>query len=439
MNVSEWKDGKPELSAWQSDYIFKRFDDDLAIACCGISSGKSAALAIWIVLQCCKKPGIRGIIVAQTFRALEKVLIQEIRTFCDWSHIEYTFNRGKMEIHFANGSQLFAYSAENPNAVLGLSEIALLAIDEAAYASEEMYHFCRDRMRGSKYKSMTRLISSPNSTDKVQNWFSTLVKKYPDKVVHATALDNRFTSEEFKAELKERYQEGTNLYRQQVLGEIVDTDIASQIVMRHDFASTLQGTSTKYYLGYDASGLGADKDVIVVINEFGIVEQHEFLEASTFVKAECIANMYQKYNIISSCADATGGYALGVIDVLKAKDIDIQGVNFAQKANDADKYPNARTEMYMNLAKKIKSGFFISDNNIKDEILAQQVTINNRGQQALVPKDLIKKQLGHSPDHSDALALAMYAMTYSSTNPAYDAKKAADIADKYLAYFNYGT
>lgn len=237
----------------------------------------------------------------------------------------------------------------------------------------------------------------------------------------------------------ERYGEGTNLYRQQVLGEIFDTDIASQIVMRNDFASTLQGTSTKYYLGYDASGLGADKDVIVVINEFGIVEQHEFLEASTFVKAECIANMYQKYNIISSCADATGGYALGVIDVLKAKDIDIQGVNFAQKANDADKYPNARTEMYMNLAKKIKSGFFISDNNIKDEILAQQVTINNKGQQALVPKDLIKKQLGHSPDHSDALALAMYAMTYSSTNPAYDAKKAADIADKYLAYFNYGT
>lgn len=432
MNVSEWHDGKPELSAWQRDYIFDRFDDDLAIACCGISSGKSAALAIWIVLQCCTKPGIRGIIVAQSYRALTKVLIQEIRTFCDWSHIEYAYNKGSNEIHFANGSQLFAYSAENPNAVLGLSEISLLAIDEAAYTPEEMYNFCRDRMRGGRYKSMTRLISSPNSTAKVQNWFSNLVKKYPSKVVHATALDNCFTSEEFKAELRERYVEGSNLYRQQVLGEIVDTDVASQIVMRTDFARSLQGESNEYFIGYDASGLGADKDVMIVINRFGIVEIKEFLEADTFTKASAITELYNKYHIKSGAADATGGYSLGVLDVLKAKNIQMAGINFAQKAY-VETYPNARTEMYMELAKAIKSGFYISQDNIRDEILAQQVTINSKGNQALVPKDLIKKQIGHSPDHSDALALAVYAMNHAVGSAADD--RATEIANRYLQYF----
>lgn len=432
MNVTEWHDGKPELSAWQRDYIFDRFDDDLAIACCGISSGKSAALAIWIVLQCCKKPGIRGIIVAQSYRALTKVLIQEIRTFCDWSHIEYAYNKGANEIHFANGSQLFAYSAENPNAVLGLSEISLLAIDEAAYTPEEMYNFCRDRMRGGKYKSMTRLISSPNSTAKVQNWFSNLVKKYPDKVVHATALDNCFTSEEFKAELRERYVEGSNLYRQQVLGEIVDTDVASQIVMRTDFARSLQGESNEYFIGYDASGLGADKDVIIVINRFGIVEIKEFLEADTFTKAAAITELYNKYHIKSGAADATGGYSLGVLDVLKAKNIQMAGINFAQKAY-VETYPNARTEMYMELAKAIRAGFYVSQDNIRDEILAQQVTINSKGNQALVPKDLIKKQIGHSPDHSDALALAVYAMNHTVGSAADD--RATEIANRYLQYF----
>jgi len=432
MNVSEWKDNKPELSAWQSDYIFNRFDDDLAIACCGISSGKSAALAIWIVLQCCKKPGIRGIIVAQTFRALEKVLIQEIRTFCDWAHIEYAYNRGKMEIHFANGSQLYAYSAENPNAVLGLSEISLLAIDEAAYASEEMYNFARDRMRGGKYETMTRLISSPNQTNKVQNWFSNLVKKYPNKVVHATALDNKFTSDKFKDELKERYVEGSNLYRQQVLGEIVDTDIASQIVMRTQFANSLQGESNEYFLGYDAAGLGADKDVITVINRYGIVEIKEFLEADTFTKASAITELYNKYHIKSGAADATGGYSLGVLDVLKAKNINVAGINFAQKAY-SDTYPNARTEMYLELAKAIKDGFYISQDNIREEILAQQVTINSKGMQALVPKDLIKKQIGHSPDHSDSLALAIYAMNHATGSAAEE--RATEIANRYLQYF----
>lgn len=436
MNTSEWKDGKPEISPWQRDYIFDRFDDDLAIACCGVGSGKSAALAMWIVLQCCKKPGIRCIMVAQDYSALQKALIREIQVFCEWAHIDYQMQHNK-EIHFPNGSHVFGYSAENPTSVLGLSEIALLAIDEAAYIPEEMYNFCRDRMRGSKYKSMVRLISSPNSLTKVQNWFSKLVKKYPSKVVYASSLDNRFTDDAYKQELKERYIEGTNLYNQQVMGQIVDSDVASQIVMRNMFSNSSQGSGNEYFLGYDASGLGADKDVMVVINRCGIVEVKEFLEADTFTKAQAINELYEKYKIKNACADATGGYSMGVLDVLKSKNIIVNGVNFAQKAYSED-YPNARTEMYMELAKSIRNGLYIPQDNIREEILAQQVVINNKGQQALAPKELIKKQLGHSPDHSDALALAVYAMNHTNVEHGTTAEEAAEIASKYLYYYGIG-
>lgn len=298
--------------------------------------------------------------------------------------------------------------------------------------------FARDRMRGSIYPSMVRLISSPNSMNKVQNWFSNLVKKYPNKVVHATSLDNKFINESYKNELKERYIEGTNLYRQQVLGEIVDSDVASQIVMRTQFSNSSQGNSNKYYLGYDASGLGADKDVIVVINKYEIVEVKEFLEADTFTKANAIYELYNKYNIVNSCADATGGYSLGVLDVLKAKNVIVNPINFANKAYQ-ENYPNARTEMYMELSKSIREGFFVNDEQIKEEILAQQVTINNKGQQALVPKDLIKKCIGHSPDHSDALALAIYAMNHNDKSID-EAKRANEVATRYLmelGYYNY--
>ena len=232
------------------------------------------------------------------------------------------------------------------------------------------------------------------------------VKKYPDKVINGSALDNKFVGDSFKQELKERYIEGTNLYRQQVLGEIVDCDVASQIVFRNQFSATRQGNSNEYYLGYDASGLGADKDVIMVIDKYGIVEYKELLEADTFTKAAIINDYYNKYQIKAACADATGGYSLGVLDTLKAKNIDIIGVNFAQKPY-SDKYPN----------------------------LAQQVTINTKGLQALVPKELIKKNIGHSPDHSDALALAVYAMKHNISD-VYDNKHAGEIASKYLAYLN---
>lgn len=434
MNTSLWEDNKPSLTQWQGDFVLKRFDDDLAIACCGVGSGKSASLAIWIVLQCCKKPGIRGIIIGQTYTALDKVLIQEIRCFCEWAKVPYDYNANRREVKFPNGSILFGYTSVNPNAILGLSEISLLAIDEAAYCSELIYNFARDRMRGGKYPTMVRLISSPNSLSRVQNWFGELVKKYPEKVINGSALDNKFVGDSFKQELKERYIEGTNLYRQQVLGEIVDCDVASQIVFRNQFSATRQGNSNEYYLGYDASGLGADKDVIMVIDKYGIVEYKELLEADTFTKAAIINDYYNKYQIKAACADATGGYSLGVLDTLKAKNIDIIGVNFAQKPY-SDKYPNARTEMYLDLASEIKNGFYVEDSNIREEILAQQVTINTKGLQALVPKELIKKNIGHSPDHSDALALAVYAMKHNISD-VYDNKHASEIASKYLAYLN---
>lgn len=423
-----------ELSPWQHDFIFgedEGFNQDLKIACCGVGSGKSYALSIWLVLQCLKKPGIRGIIIAQNYNALSKVLARNIVMFASSIGVIVS-NKANKELTFPNGSVLFGYSAENPESLLGLSEIALLAIDEAAYCPEDIYNFAKDRMRGSNYNSMTRLISSPNSTTKVQNWFSNIVRKFPNKVIHASSLDNKFVSESYKEELKERYQEGTNLYKQQVLGEIVDGDVASQIVFRNDFTTMLQGNSNDYYLGYDASGLGADKDVIIVINKYGIVEVKEFIEADTFTKAGAISDLYDKYKIKSGCADATGGYSLGVLDTLKAKNIDIYGINFAQKPY-TENYPNARTEMYMDLATVIKNGFYVEDLHIREEILAQQVTINNRGQQALVPKELIKKNIGYSPDHSDALALAVYAMKHNNVN-IYDSKKACEISTRYLNF-----
>lgn len=433
MNTSEWEDGKPELSPWQAEYIFKRFDDDLAIACCGVGSGKSAGLAIWLVMQCCKKPGIRGIMVAQTHDALQKALLREIRAFCEWAHIDYMIQNRK-EIHFPNGSHLFGYSAENPTAVLGLSEIALLAIDEAAYIPEEMYNYCRDRMRGSKYKSMTRLISSPNSLAKVNNWFGNLVKKYPSKVIYASSLDNRFSSDEYKAELKERYQEGTNLYRQQVMGEIVDSDVASQIIFRHEFPLTKRDNGKDYWFGMDASGVGADSDMYAVIDKFGMVDYIEKVEASTQQKAGIVSMLYDKYKIKYGNIDMTGGYGQGVYDLSRDKNLAISGINFAQKAIDLDKYPNARTEIYLELAKAIKEGFWVND-KVKEEMLAQALFINNRGQGQLVPKDDVKKILGHSPDLCDAVALAVYAMNHGEQMPEYNAQKASEIANKYLHYF----
>lgn len=415
---------KAQLSKWQRKFILDGFDDDLRIACTSVSAGKSYALSIWIVLQCLKNPGIRGIIIAQNYRALTLVLIREIKNRCNEFGITIEHNKSNNELVFPNGSILYGFSAESPDAVLGLTEISLLAIDEAAYTNEEIYNNARDRMRGSKYPSRVRLISSPSNT-RVQNWFSTLCKLYSDKVIHATAFDNPFTSQSFKDELVERYGEGTPLYRQQVLGEIFDADVVSQIIKRSDFRQDKTANDNVYYLGMDCSGMGADKDVITIIDKYGIVDISEFSHTDTFIKVNRINDYYNKYHFKCGYLDNTGGYGQGILDLCKSKNLPIDGINFANKAFNEELYPNARTEMYLEAAKEIKDGFYVYD-NVKEEFIAQEITINNKGQSSLISKKDIKEVLGHSPDYSDAVSLALYAKNHGQIDHNEEYSNAVD-------------
>lgn len=388
-------------------------------------------------MQLMEKPYARAIAIAQTHKALKRVLIREIQLVCTILKVPYEYNKTEQELTFSNGSVIYGYSAENPEAMLGLSEIDFLVIDEAAYTPRECFDYAADRMRGGRYEPMIRLISSPQSMA-AENWFSEICKTHPNSVVRASALDNPFTSKKFKKNLKERYVVGSNIYRQQVLGEIFDFDIASQIVMRADFiVQKLPPTKKCYWLGADFAGLGADSNAVVIIDQTGMVDWREASDLNTNQKADQIFTAYQDFQPIACCGDSTGGYGQGAIDLLANKNILVEGVNFAQKATDDNIYPNVRTQMYLELAKAIRNGFWVTD-EVKQQLLAHQVTIDNRGRQSLLPKDLVKKQLGgKSPDMADAVALAVYAMNHGgSASGSYTADKARAIGDKYLQLFS---
>ena len=416
-----------KLSKWQKIFVVDKFDDEIAIACTGISAGKSYALSLWIVLQCMKKPGLRGIVIAQTFRSLQLVLIREIKNRAAELGITIEHNKSNNEIKFGNGSILYGFSAESPDSILGLTEIDILAIDEAAYCNEEIYNNAKDRMRGNKYNCCTRLISSPSNTI-IMNWFSKLCKDNADRIVRATALSNPFTSQAFKDELVDRYSEGTPLYRQQVLGEIFDADVASQIIMRNQFPSSKYNSDNTFYMGIDCAGLGNDKDMFTIIDKYGMIEYKELQVGDIFQKSTIATELFDKYKVKMCNIDGTGGYGQGLYDLLQSKSYTSSMINFAQAAYNKELYPNCRTEMYLELAKAVKNGFWVND-EVKEELLAQSVFINNKGNQQLVPKEEVKKILGHSPDLCDSVALALYAMNHNAVDVQ---KQYNDALKKYL-------
>jgi phage terminase large subunit len=102
--------------------------------------------------------------------------------------------------------------------------------------------------------------------------------------------------------------------------------------------------------------------------------------------------------------DATGGWAAGAVDVLRAGGefpIDIQ---FHAPADDP-RYANRRAELWFAMAKWVQEGGALPPvPELLGELITPTYTFVN-GKLQLEPKDQIKQRLGRSPDLADALAL----------------------------------
>lgn len=393
-----------KLSKFQKEFIDRR-DEDLLVLATGISAGKSKVAGLWCVLETIQEKK-RIICAAQNFKSLAEVLFREIKFWLQKFGIEYHEKYGQ-KIELTNGSEIFGASAENPEGILGFTDISAAIIDEAAYCPEELYHYIGDRMRGNEIKPKYRLISSPSNQTRAK-WFTDLCMKNPDKVIHATALDNPFTSDEFKQSLKERYGVGSPLYCQQVLGQFIETDSSDCLLKPNDFVSCNNSNDTEYVIGCDLARFGVDRTVILLRDSYKIIDTIILHQANTFGITHEIHELYRKYKIKSTYLDGTGGFSGGTFDMLKLRYDNVYEINFGAKSPD-DTCANNRSYMYRNLAKAIKNGFYIGENKeLKEELLAQRIKLNQRGLFQMIPKEEIKDYLGRSPDISDALALSFY-------------------------------
>lgn len=115
-------------------------------------------------------------------------------------------------------------------------------------------------------------------------------------------------------------------------------------------------------------------------------------------------NLKRKADVI--LIDSTGGFGYSCIDSLKMHGIDPQpiGINFAEKASKPGFF-NKRAEMYWEMAEWVKRGGVLPNHpTLMRELTNTTYSLKN-GQFIIQPKEIIKKQLGFSPDAADALAL----------------------------------
>jgi hypothetical protein len=372
---------------------------------------------VYIAKELCQQKRI--IAGAQNFTALNRVLFGEVRKRLSEWNVPFEYRKTEKEIQVGDGI-CYGATSENPSAILGLSECHGLVLDESGYLDENLYNWGCDRLRGRNVDvPKIRLFTSPDSFSPSHAWFIDLCGKHPGAIINASALDNIYTSAEFKKDLLERYPPGTQLYDQQILGKIVDSRSANAAIDDRLFCidRPKHDPYAPVWVGCDLAGQGRDDSVFVVIDEYGYLESRRFHHAETQKLVSDLLEINRKYDVAGCCIDCTGGFGSGLFDYTKSSVRNEEAVNFAS-ASSQDRFNNLRTELHFGLRKALEESHFYMPTTddgakIREEARYALYFINPQGRTAMFPKEDIKKAIGRSPDALDSCLLAVRARMMS--------------------------
>jgi hypothetical protein len=403
--------------------------------CCGRGYGKSHIASLYTVIQFLE--GKRIIAMAQNYKALTEVLFAEIMKRLIELNIPYKFDKSMMKITYGTGA-IFGFSYENIDSVRGLTEISIAVCDEAALSPSTLFATLAPCLRGEGITPYIRLLSTPRRG----SWINLYVKEHPDsvQVIQAKTTDNPLITQE-QLQLMRSAIVNQDLIEQELEGKMLDIDSDSSILQLRDYPAKDYGQNGPCYMGMDLAGLGSDSNVLTVVSRYRIEEQISIRVADTFELADTAERMARRWDVKGIFIDVTGSTSCGVLDVLRAKGMQVTGINFAQKPFEDDigkKCANARAEMYVNLSNAVKSGLYVEDEDIKTQLAYTTIFVNKSGKLQLIPKDQIKELIGHSPDQADSFALAVYAMEHKLVTPTVEEerKHASEVAARYMTQFH---
>lgn len=168
-------------------------------------------------------------------------------------------------------------------------------------------------------------------------------------------------------------------------------------------------------LGVDVARQGDDESVIA--RRQGLVSWP--LEAmrvpDTMLVSARVSHEETKHKADGVFVDETGGYGAAVIDDMRRRNYSPVGVMFGGKATDG-RYFDKRSEILFKFCEWVKGGGALApDQKLKEELIALRF-VYQKDKFRVVPKEIIKKELGRSPDRADALALT-FAYPVEKRNP----------------------
>jgi len=224
--------------------------------------------------------------------------------------------------------------------------------------------------------------------------------------------DSELGDKEVIERTKERYGIDSNPYRISILGlpPLVDehTLIPMDWIMDAVEREIQPLGGDPVIKGLDC-GAGGDKSVIVTRKGGKVFSIKRMTTQDSQALINWAATDFMSDNGDVLRVDNIGiGWAVygGLFDRLGGK---VESADSRRTANNPDKFYNKRAEMYWTLREKFEKGLISipDDPDLINELSVTKVTYE-KGKTKIIEKSVIRKELGHSPDSADSLALSYY-------------------------------
>lgn len=425
-----------EPDAWQVDAL-NAFADPAILrislqACAG--PGKSAVLAwcAWNFLSCYGDIGEhpKGAATSITQTNLRDNLWAELSkwqsrspylsTMFQWT-AERIFAKAHPETWFLSARTWpkTASQDEQGKTLSGLhSQFVLAEIDEAGAIPLTVGRAAEQALSTKPRFAKILISGNPISLDGMlyaaaaqlrHQWHVIRITGDPDDVKRSPRVDLAWAREQIAT-----YGRDNPWVKSYLLGEFPPSSINSllgpdeveQAMARH--LRTDQYDWAQKRLGVDVARYGDDRTVIFPRQGLAAFRPTVMRHARNSAVSVDIANRVMgaraKWGSELEFFDATGGWAAGAVDVMRANGLGPIDVQFAAPAMDP-RYANRRAEIWFAMAKWVQDGGALPP---LPEMVAELTTPTyafHKGKFLLEDKDQVKKRLGRSPDLADALAL----------------------------------
>ena len=409
----------------QKEIMLSVRDNPRTVVPSGFGVGKTwaaARVALWFLYSF---PHSLVITTAPTWRQVENVLWAETRR----QHQKSLRPLGgivlQTQIKIAADWFALGLSTDEPERFQGFhSAYLLLIFDEAAGIDKSIWEVAEGQMAGAFARWLA--IGNPIAPS---GPFYDAVKNPEWKTIRISCLDcpnvkaekiiyPKLVTSQWVEDRRKDWGKQSPLYKTKVLGQFPTTSehglipIDWLLAAQERQASNVTVNPDERRVGVDVARSGSDATVFLLREGPAVRDIEEHHNPNTMETVGKLILFVDKYKVPwkNVFVDVIG-IGAGFVDRLKEQNRGVRAVNFGSSAYDSKKYANIRAECYWKVREALKPDAAVPMtlparcDRLINELATIEWHITSAGKIMIELKENIKKRLGRSPDHADALAL----------------------------------